>query len=248
MSSGWRSFILQTSMPLAAMSNSPESPTPNLGNLSTLCANVVIELFLPQRVKGSKDQGRQPRSILDPLTLCDETVSSRQRRDPILVNHPDRDLRQFPHLVPLDFVILAVDQLLNQQVAELTALAFEHELFGVRLGHVEEAEVRVERQADAFERHDRAHHVGEIRRDRERVFVDHVGQLVGQFPEADFPQLKVQVIREEFFDHETYGVPVYITRQEVEVDHVLSQAFHVAFEYVEEGVDHQALHMLCDAP
>src|SRR5262245_23169656 len=177
-----------------------------------------------------------------------DCLLSCQGRDPILVDHPDRDLRQLPHLVPLDFVILAVDQLLDQQVAELTALALEHELFGVRLGDVEEAEVRVERQADAFERHDRAHHIGEIRRDRERVFVDHVGQLVGQFPEADFAQLQVQVIREELFDHEAYGVPVHIFRQEVEVDHVLSQPLHVAFDDVEEGVDHQTLHPRRDAP
>src|SRR5215813_240881 len=173
---------------------------------------------------------------------------SRQRRDPVFVNHPGRDLGQLPHLFPLDFVILSKDQLLDQQVAELTAFAFEHELFGVGLGHVEEAEVRVERQTDAFERHDCAHHISEIGRDRERVFVDHIGQLIGQFPEPDFAQLQVQVIREEFFDYETYGVSVYVFRQEVEADHVLSQTSDITFDDMEERVNHQALHLRCDSP
>src|SRR5262245_32063397 len=127
------------------MSNSPESPTPNLGNRPTLCKNVDITRFifhcsfyicllsLPAtagQAAMTNDNGK----MNNEKCVC---LLSSKGRHPILVNHPDRDLRQLPHLVPLDIVILAVDQLLNQQVAELTALAFEHELFGVRLGDVE---------------------------------------------------------------------------------------------------------------
>src|SRR5262245_18022524 len=235
-------------MPLAAMSNSPEIPTPNLGNRSTLCANVAIELFLSQKFKASGWISQSNPRSLDSSILCCETVSFCQRGDPALVSHFDRDLRQLPHLVPLDFLILAVNQLLDQHVAELTAFAFEHEFLGVRFGHIKEAEIRVERQADAFESHDRAHHVCEIRRDRERIFVNHIGQLVGQLSEADFAQFQVQIIREELFDHHSYGVTVNCLGEEVEVDHVLSQPFHIALDDVEEGVNHQALHLRRDAP
>src|SRR2546430_15662592 len=65
--------------------------------------------------------------------------------------HLSSHLRQLPHLAPFDAAFrVASHDLVQNQFAKELALASEHELFGVGLGRVEEAELRVGDDADFF--------------------------------------------------------------------------------------------------
>src|SRR3954471_20908366 len=78
-------------------------------------------------------------------------------------------LRELPHLRPVDAPLFAARELVEEEPPELLALAAEHELFGEGLGRVEETEAGVCDDAYAFQSHQRAYDVCEVRRQAERV-------------------------------------------------------------------------------
>src|SRR2546423_12454324 len=74
-----------------------------------------------------------------------------------------RHLGELPGAVPVDLAfIIAAHQLVDEHPAKIFALAAEHEFLCVRLCRLEEVELRVGHDTDAFECHQRAHYVREI--------------------------------------------------------------------------------------
>src|SRR2546430_11677062 len=115
--------------------------------------------------------------------------------------HLSSHLRQLPHLAPFDAAFgVASHDLVEDQFAKELALASEHELFSVGLGRVEEAELRVGDDADAFERHQGADDVGEVGGQTERILVHHVCQIISQLLEVHFAELEIEVMLKESFD------------------------------------------------
>src|SRR5215213_3774930 len=104
--------------------------------------------------------------------------------------HLRRHLRELPHSRPGDLTvsILAASQLVEDHLAKDLALASQHELLRKRLRRLEKAETRIGHDANAFERHQRAHDVGEVCRQTEWVLVDHLSEVVRQLLEVHVSQ------------------------------------------------------------
>src|SRR5262249_39101203 len=107
-----------------------------------------------------------------------ERLRLRGTAEPTVEISPNSNLRQFPHLSPLNLLVISVYDLLDQQISEIFSLSPEHKLLRVRFGNIEEAEVRIHRDADSLKRHNRSHHIGEMGWNAKGVFIDHVRQFI----------------------------------------------------------------------
>src|ERR1043166_1612568 len=103
-------------------------------------------------------------------------------------------LGEFPSARPFDTTtVLASRQFVENQLAKITALASQHKLFRKRLGSFEEAKLRISNNADAFERHQRAHDVSEVCRQPERILINHFRQVISQLFKLHLPELEIQI-------------------------------------------------------
>src|SRR6185503_20071481 len=109
-----------------------------------------------------------------------------------------------------------------------------------------ETKPRISNHADTFERHQRAHNVSEIRRQAERIFVNHFREIVSQLFEVHFSKLEIEIVREETLHHRTHRLRINTRLEEIQVDDVLAQSLHVARDHVEEGIDHLRLKLRTD--
>jgi hypothetical protein len=91
--------------------------------------------------------------------------------------HPGRHLGKLPDFGPLDpaIAVFSSAQLVEQQLAKPATLTPQHKLLCVRFCRLKEAELRIGDNPDAFERHQRSHHVGKVCRKAERILVDYFG-------------------------------------------------------------------------
>ena len=78
--------------------------------------------------------------------------------------HIGGHLGEFPNLRPFDpgCSVLAAGELVEDQIAEVLPFPAQHELFRIGLSCFKEAEAGIGNDADAFERHQRSHDVGEV--------------------------------------------------------------------------------------
>src|SRR5919107_344019 len=161
--------------------------------------------------------------------------------------HHRGHLGELPHLRPVDAPLFAARDLVEEDAPELLALAAQHELLGEGPGRVDEAEAGVCDDAYAFQGHQRAYDVGEVRGQAERVLVHHLREVVGQLLEVHVAELQVQVVAEEPLDDGAHAPRVYAGLEEVQVYQVLREPFGVAADDVEEGVYHLRLQARRDA-
>src|SRR5258705_2380121 len=143
--------------------------------------------------------------------------------------------------------ILAARQLIEDQLAKHFSLASQHELFRVRLRSFKKTEFRIGDDADALERHQRAHDVGEVCRQTEWILINHFGKIISQLFKLDLTEFEIQINFKEFFDNRPHSLGINAGLEEVEIDNVLSQAMHVAGDHVKEGVNHLRLQFGSDA-
>src|SRR6185503_12358652 len=137
--------------------------------------------------------------------------------------------------------ILTARKLVENQFAKNFPLASQHKLFSVRLGSFEKAEFRVGDDADAFERHQRAHDVSEVCRQTKWVLINHFRKIVSQLFKLHLAQFEVQINFKEFFDDRPHRLRINSRLKEVKIDDVLSQAMHVAGDHMKESVNHLRL-------